>query len=93
VKPSKAQIQARFHKIPVLQFEDQKLSSFSGVLIFQALFGGMNLKKRLKRCFTHLKISPIFGPHLVVLLLIVHLLLGLRRLRELDYYHDNPLVL
>ena len=53
----------------------------------------MKLKKRLKRCFSHVKVSPIFGRHLVVLLLIVHLLLGFRRLRELDYYRDDPLVL
>ena len=34
-----------------------------------------------------------FGHHLIVLLLIVHLLLGFRRLREVDYYRDDPLVL
>jgi hypothetical protein len=47
----------------------------------------------MKKCFTHLKVSPIFGRHLVVLLLIVHLILGFRRLREVDYYRDDPLVL
>jgi hypothetical protein len=93
VKSSKAQIQARYHKIPAIRFEDQRLTSFSGLLIFQALFIQMNLKQRLKRCFSHLKVSPIFGRHLVVLLLIVHLILGFRRLREVDYYCDDPLVL
>jgi len=93
VKSSKAQIQAKFHKIPAIRFEDQKLTSFSGLLIFQLLFMRMNLKQRLKKCFSHLKVSPIFGRHLVVLLLIVHLLLGFRRLREVDYYRDDPLVL
>ena len=29
----------------------------------------------------------------VVLLLVVHLLLGFRRLREVDYYRDDPIVL
>jgi hypothetical protein len=93
VKSSKAEIQAKFHKIPLIRFEDQKLTSFSGLLIFQALFQRMHLKERLKKCFSHLKTSPIFGRHLVVLLVIVHLLLGFRRLRELDYYRDDPLVL
>jgi hypothetical protein len=93
VKSSKSQIQAKYHKIPVIRFEDQRLTSFSGLLIFQVLFGRINLKKRLKKCFTHLKVSPIFGRHLVVLLLIVHLVLGFRRLREVDYYRDDPLVL
>jgi len=93
VKSSKAEIQAKYHKIPVIRFEDQRLTSFSGLLIFQVLFGRLKLKQRLNNCFIHLKVSPIFGRHLVVLLLIVHLLLGFRRLREVDYYRDDPLVL
>jgi hypothetical protein len=93
VKSSKAQIQAKFHKIPTLRFEDQQLTSFSGLLIFQQLFIRLELKKRLKKCFANLKVSPIFGRHLVVMLLIIHLILGFRRLREVDYYRDDPLVL
>ncbi len=93
MKSSKAQIHAKYHKIPSIQFEDQQLTSFSGLILFQALFGKLNLKNRLKKCFSHLKVSPIFGYHIVVLLLIIHLLLGFRRLREIDYYNDDPLVL
>lgn len=93
MKSSKSQIHAKFHKIPDIRFEDQKLTSFSGLLIFQLLFRRLNLKQRLKKCFAHLKISSIFGHHLVVMLLVVHLLLGFRRLREADYYRDDPLVL
>jgi len=92
VKSSKRQVITKSHKIPVLRFEDQQLTSFSGAVIFQPLFGRLNLKARLKKCFQHLKVSPIFGHHLVVLLLIVHLLLGFRRLRDVDYYRDDPLV-
>jgi len=93
VKSSKAQIHAKFHKIPAINFQDQKLTSFSGLLIFQALFTRMNLKQRLNKCFSHIKVSSIFGHHIIVLLLIVNLLLGFRRLRAVDYYHDDPLVL
>ena len=93
VKSSKAQIHAKFHKIPTIQFEDQKLSSFSGLLIFQALFRSLDLKARLKKCFHHIKVSPIFGHHCIVLLLIVHLLIGFRRIREVYYYRDDPIVL
>jgi len=84
---------AKFHKIPVIRFEDQQLTSFSGLLIFQQLFKRMELKQRLKKCFSHLKVSPIFGRHLVVMLLIIHLLIGFQRLREVDYYRDDPIVL
>ena len=93
MKSSKSQITAKFHKIPTIRFEDQKLTSFSGLMIFQLLFKRINLKKRLKQCFAHLKISPIFGRHLIVMLIIVHLLIGFRRLREVDYYRDDPIVL
>ena len=93
MKSSKSQIQAKYHKIPVIRFEDQQLTSFSGMLVFQQLFKRIELKSRLKSCFAHLKVSPIFGRHLVVMLLIVHLLLGFRRLREVDYYRDDPIVL
>jgi len=93
VKSSKTQIQSKVHKIPMIRFEDQRLTSFSGLLIFQLLFKRINLKQRLKECFRHLKVSPIFGRHLVVMLLIVHLIIGFRRLREVDYYRDDPLVL
>ena len=93
MKIRKSQIQSKVYKIPTIRFEDQRLTSFSGLLIFQALFARINLKRRLKECFRHMKVSPIFGRHLVVMLLIVHLLLGFRRLRDVDYYRDDPLVL
>jgi hypothetical protein len=38
-------------------------------------------------------VSPIWGRHLVVMLLIIHSLIGFRRLREVQYYRDDPLVL
>lgn len=93
MKSSKAQIYTKFHKIPEIRFQDQQLTSFSGLLIFQLLFKRLNLKTRLKKCFSHLKVSPIFGHHVIVMLLIVHLILGFRRLREIEYYRDDPLVL
>lgn len=93
MKSSKAQIYTKFHKIPAIRFQDQQLTSFSGLLIFQLLFKRLNLKNRLKKCFSHLKVSPIFGHHVIVMLLIIHLILGFRRLREIEYYRDDPLVL
>ena len=93
VKSSKSQIHAKYHRIPTIRFENQQLTSFSGLLIFQLLFKHLNLKQKLKRCFSHSKVFSIFGHHLVVMLPIVHLLLGFRRLREVDNYRDDPPVL
>jgi hypothetical protein len=93
VRSSKSQIHAKFHKIPVIRFEDQKLTSFSGLLIFQLLFKRIDLNRRLKKCFSHIKVKPIFGFHKIVMLLVIHFLIGFRRLREMDYYRDDPIVL
>ena len=93
MKSSKAQIYAKYHKIPTIRFEDQQLTSFSGLLIFQLLFKRIDLKNKLKNCFSHVTKSPSFKQHLIVMLLVIHLILGFRRLREVNYYRDDPLVL
>lgn len=89
---SKQQVLARLRKIPRVQFEDQRLTSFGGVIVFQALFQQLGLLARLQDCFRHLKDSGAYGIHRVVLLLVVHLLLGFRALRDIAYYRDDPLV-
>lgn len=92
MKSRKSEIHSKVHAIPQLQFEAQNLTAYSGLVIFQALFQNLNLKTKLASCFDHMKVSPIFGHHVVFLFLVVHLLLGFRRIRERDYYHEDPLV-
>ena len=92
MKCSKASIHRKTSRIPELRFEDQRLTSFAGLVIYQTLFARIGLKRQLSRCFRHLTVSPIFGHGVVVLLLIVHLLLGYRRLRDMRYYQDDPMV-
>jgi hypothetical protein len=82
----------RAYKILELKFEDQNLTSFAGLVIFQPLMLGLELKNRLWHCFRHLNLSRIFGHPVITMLLIVHLLLGYRRLRDLAYYQDDPMV-
>ena len=91
MKCSKRAILARFHKLPRLRFEDQQLTAFAGTVVVQLLFQRLNLKARLKQCFPA-KSAAIFAPHLIVFWLILHLLLGFRRLRDIDYYRDDPVV-
>jgi Transposase DDE domain group 1 len=93
VKFSKAQIFSHVHKIPALRFEDQQLTSFAGLVIIQELFSKLEMKKRLRACFDHLPVSPLFGHNIIVLTLVVHLMLGYRRLRDMDYYRDDLMVL
>jgi len=90
---SKAQIFSHVHKIPELRFEGQRLTSFAGVVIIQALFSNLKLKERLRACFDHLPTKPAYGHHIIALILIVHLMLGYRRLRDMDYYRDDLMIL
>jgi hypothetical protein len=92
VKFSKREIFSREHKIPEIKFEDQRLTSYSGLIIFQTFFTKIGIKDGLKNCFRHLKVREIFEHHMIMMLLIVHLLLGYRRLRDMEYYKDDPLV-
>lgn len=93
VKSSRTETHGRFHKIPDVQFvEESGLTSYAGLIVFQALFAALQLKKRLRACFSHLGSSPIYGRGTIVMLLVVHLLLGFRRLRNLGYYRDDPFV-
>ena len=92
MKFSKKHIFSRVFKIPEIKFEDQRLTSFAGLVIYQPVFQQLRLKERLKKCFTQLKVSEIFGHQIIMLLLVLHLIMGYRKLRDLDYYQDDPLV-
>jgi len=92
MKCSKADVHRKTHRIPEIKFEDQRLTSFAGLVVFQSLFSHIGLKQQLTGCFRHLTISPIYGHGIIVLLLTVHLLLGYRRLGDMRYYQDDPMV-
>ncbi|MFH1539233.1 MAG: IS1380 family transposase [bacterium] len=81
------------YTLPEISFADEKLTSFAGLVIFQVLFDRLRLKERLKRCFTPGKGSPMCGMATITVLLIVHILIGFRRLRDVEYYGDDPMVL
>ena len=92
MKRSRSQVHCKDHKIPELKFEDQSLTSFSGLVVFQKLFQVLGLKDRLAACFRHLQDSRIYGHASIFLQLVIHILLGYRELRDGCYYSDDPLV-
>ena len=92
IKSNKASIHRKTHCIPEIQLEDQRLTSFAGLVLFQALCNRLGLKEQLTACFRHLKVSLVFGHDLSVLLLIVHLLLDRRRLQDMRQYREHPMV-
>jgi len=91
VKLSKAEIHTRVHTFPELRFEDQQLTSYAGSVVLQALFRKLALKARLRTCFAHLPDGQV-GYQTICLVLIIHIMLGFRRLRDIDRYRDDPMV-
>ncbi len=75
-----------------LRLENESLTSFAGLVLFQQFFANLNLKARLSRCFRHLSAGKVFGRSTIFLQLIIHILLGYRELRDSEHYRDDPLV-
>ena len=94
MKSSRSSIRCKAHAIPNLKFEEQDhtLTSFAGLVMFQAFFNQINLKATLRYCFQHLKSGMIFGHATIFLQLVTHILLGYRELRDSRFYRDDPLV-
>ena len=82
------------YRIPEIRCEsadEARLTSFAGLVIFQNLFSRLGTKQRLRQCFGHLRQSATYRGHEIVFWLIVHLILGFRKLRDRDYYQDDPM--
>ncbi len=92
MKSSRAQNHTRVYSLPELRFEDQRLTSYSGLVLLQVLFRHLGLRERLQQCFLHVSKGLIVGLPKATMIPIVHLMLGNRRLRDLDRYRDDPLV-
>lgn len=78
--------------VPQLKFENQALTSFAGLVLFQLLFSALDLRARLRAAFRHRAAGKIFSRATLFLQLVVHLLLGFRELRDCRLYRDDPLV-
>lgn len=92
MKLSKKSVRAKATAIPELRFEDQRLTSFAGLVIIQRFFQLILLKTRLQRCYRHLSQGKIFDRAGLFMQLILHVLLGYRELRDVAHYEDDPLV-
>lgn len=90
MKFSKAQVQAPVHSIPELQFENKQLTSFGGAVLIQALFQRLNLRQRLVSAFG--VGAGAYGLVTVFIVIVTHLMLGLKCWRDRDAYQDDPLL-
>ena len=92
MKYSKSETHSKVHALPKIDFENQTLTSFAGLVIFQKFFTTFGLKKKLRNCFIYLNSGKIFNRTTLFMQLIVHLLLGFRELNDCHFYRDDPLI-
>jgi hypothetical protein len=92
VKRSRKSVRTKATAIPELRFEDQRLTSFAGLVVVQKFFQFISFKLRLQGCFRHASQGKIFDRATIFMQLVVHLLLGFRELRDAEHYQDDPLV-
>ena len=92
MKHSKATVRGKARPALDVRFEPQNLTSYSGLILFQHFFSLIGIKERLWGCFRHLTVNPIYSHHVILMLLVVHLIIGHRRLRDIDYYRDDGMV-
>lgn len=92
MKSSRRQVRRKAHALPTLKFENQSLTSFSGLVVLQRFFAIIHLKLRIAGCFAHQTAGKVFPRPTLFLQLMLHLLLGYRELRESRYYREDPLV-
>lgn len=92
MKCSRSQVEKKAYVLPHLKFENQALTSFAGLVIFQKFFAALQLKARLRQCFRSFAKGAVYRRSTIFLQLIVHFLLGFRELRDVCHYQDDPLV-
>ncbi len=78
--------------LPRIKFQSQSLTSFAGLVLFQAFFSKLDLKARLTECFGHLKATSFYHPGLIIEGLIIDVILGYRHLQDMALYSEDPMV-
>lgn len=82
----------RNKKSTILKFENQKLTSYSGLTLFDDFITCLNLREKLQSCFKNEQKGGIYQAWRLFFLLVIHVLIGFKRIREINYYRNDPLV-
>lgn len=68
------------------------MTSFGGLVVFQSLFRTLGIYDGLGESCRHLR-SGFYRHDIALRCLVVHMVLGFRKLREMDHYREDPMVL
>ncbi|MFT7559797.1 MAG: hypothetical protein ACI93R_001712, partial [Flavobacteriales bacterium] len=61
MKYSNIDINSKTHAIPDVRFEEEKITSFGGLVVFQLLLKSLNLKHRLRLCLERGQPKKTYG--------------------------------
>lgn len=95
MKLTKDQIAGKSTQMPAVRFsEEARLSRFGGIVLLGHLFSMLNLRRRVARCFEDDKSDEEAGYERggILLLLITMLLLGYRRLSDVQWLRGELLL-
>lgn len=92
MKVSKDSIGRKQTSLLEIRFDDQQMTSFGGLVVLQRFFQSIGLHGRLRDCCSHLA-GGSYRTDLALRCLLLHIMLGFRRLREMDHYREDPMVL
>jgi hypothetical protein len=92
MKNSFRAINRKFSASPVIEFEKHSLTSFSGLVLLNAFFERIGFKQKLQAVFKGQKRQGTYRPWKIFLILILHVTLGYRRIRDHRFYSGDPLI-
>jgi len=93
MKCSKSQARSKARALPKVRIANGALTALGGLVVFQAHFLSLELKARLQACLAHIQKSKSYSQGVLYLLLIYHLLIGYRNIRDIDCYRHDPMIL
>lgn len=91
-KCSKESVRGRSRRITNVTFEDQTLTRFGGLAVLQDWLVNTRFRDRLGAALRGIPDATSFGYPLLFMTLVVHYLLGYRRLQEVGDYADDPMI-
>ena len=76
-----------------MKFRKEQITSFSGVFFIFQYFKLQGFNQKLANCFHHINHKSVVGFRKIFFILVLHVMLGFRSLRELECYSKDPLLL
>ena len=92
MKIAKSDIMARKWCLPQINFAKEQMTSYGGLVVFKPLLERLRIAQKLESCCRHLQAGSHYRFGRIVQLLVIHILLGFRPLRDIDFYKEDPLV-